>query len=84
MTFEGTLSKKLLDCEMILISVLSRMIVTNSDSPTALFIETFAPITEHDVCMLIRNSKNLHLGASILSPLYQKSYDEPLIPVIKN
>lgn len=42
--------------------------VTNSDSPTPVFIETFAPLTKDDVCEL-----NLHLAVSCI---------EPLIPVI--
>ena len=54
---------------------------TNSDSPTPLFIETFAPLTE-DVCMLIASSKSTYCCLDPIPTPLLKSCIESLIPVI--
>ena len=58
---------------------------TNSDSSTPLFIETFetfATLTEDDVCMLIGNSKSTSCCLDPIPTPLLKSCIEPLIPVI--
>ena len=55
---------------------------TNSDSSTPLFIETFATLTEDDVCILIGNSKSTSCCLDPIPTPLLKSCIEPLIPVI--
>ena len=55
---------------------------TNSDSPTPLFIKTFAPLTEYDVCMLITNTKSTSGCLDHIPTPLLKSCIEPRIPVI--
>ena len=56
----------------------------NSDSSTPLFIETLAPLTEDEVCMLIANSKSTSCCLDPIPTPPLKSSIEPLIPVITN
>ena len=55
---------------------------TISDSSTPLFIETFATLTEDDVCILIGNSKSTSCCLDPIPTPLLKSCFEPLIPVI--
>ena len=55
---------------------------TNSDLPTPLFIETFTPLSEEDVCRLIANSKSTSCFLDPIPTPLLKSCIEPLIPVI--
>ncbi|XP_068757976.1 uncharacterized protein [Montipora capricornis] len=55
---------------------------TNSDLPTPLFIETFTPLSEEDVCRLIANSKSTSCCLDPIPTPLLKSCIEPLIPVI--
>ena len=80
MIWGATLCKKLFDCELDQCAVPDNT-DTNSDLTSALFIETFTPLTEEGVFRLIANSKSPSCCLDPIPTPLLKSCVEALIPV---